>query len=81
VLGWVDVDHSPFDCAAQHLAERLRRFEAMPGRNRHPPGRDLLRTELSQTLIAELAHRFRQEPAQLLDRLRLRVVLGAVLIS
>src|SRR5947209_17769425 len=53
----------------------------MPSRNLHLPGLDLLRTELSQTLIAELAHRFRQEPAQLLDRLRLRVVLGEVLIN
>ncbi len=81
MLGRVDVDHSPLDSAAQHLAERLGRLEAMPGRNRHPPGRDLLRTELSQTLTPELAHRFRQEPAQLLDRLRLRVVLSKVLIN
>jgi hypothetical protein len=81
VLGRVDVDHPPLDSATQHLPKRLRRFEAMPGRDRHPPSRDLLRTQLSQTLIAELADRFRQEPTQLLYRLRLRVVLGQVLID
>jgi hypothetical protein len=32
-------------------------------------------------VIAELADRFRQEPAQLLDRFRLRVVFGEVLIN
>ena len=36
VLGRVDVDHFPFDSAVQHLPERLRRFEAVPGGNRHP---------------------------------------------
>jgi len=57
LLGRVDVDHLPVDSAAQHLPKRLGRFEAMAGWNRHPPGRDLLRTELSQPLTPELAHR------------------------
>src|SRR5687767_10192124 len=53
----------------------------MPDRDRHPPDGDLLRTELSQALISELAHCLREEPAQPLDRLGLRVVLGEVLIN
>jgi hypothetical protein len=48
----------------------------VPGGDRHPPSRDLLRTKLAETPITELSDGFREQPAQLLDRLRLRVVLG-----
>jgi hypothetical protein len=37
-LGWVEVEQSPADRPREHLAERLRRFEAVSGRDRHPPG-------------------------------------------
>ena len=45
----------------EHLPKRLGRLEAVTGRDRHPPGGDLLRTQLAQTLIPELADGLRQE--------------------
>ncbi len=79
LLGRVDIDHSPSDSAGQHLPQCLGRLETVPGSNRHPPRRDLLRTKLPETPITERSDRFRQEPAQLLDRLRLRVMLREIL--
>jgi hypothetical protein len=81
LFGRIDIDHSPSDSARQHLPECLGRLEPVPGSNRHPPRRDLLRTKLPETPVAELCDRFREQPAQLLDRLRLRVVLGQILID
>jgi hypothetical protein len=43
----VDVDHPPVDRTREHLPERLRRVEAVAGRERDPPGGDLLRPEFA----------------------------------
>jgi hypothetical protein len=59
----VDVDHSPDHGPGEHLPQRLGRFEAVAGRNRHPPGGDLLRAELAYPQIAEHPDRFREQPA------------------
>src|SRR6266540_6894639 len=72
------VDASPADGASQHLPERLRRQEAMPGGDNHPPGRDLGRAKMADSTVAESAKRLREEPVELLDRLRLAVVLSEV---
>jgi hypothetical protein len=40
-LGGVEVDQPPFDRAGEDLAQRLGCFEAMAGRDLHPPGGDL----------------------------------------
>jgi hypothetical protein len=45
------------------------------------PRRDLLRTKLPNTLITELSDGLREQPAQILERLRLRVMLGEVHIN
>ena len=81
LLGRVDVDHSPGDRAGQHLPQRLGRLETVPGSDRHPPSRDLLRTKVAETSITELCDGFREQPAQLLHRLRLRVVLRQILLD
>jgi hypothetical protein len=81
VLCWVDVDHPPYDSPREHLPQRVRRLEAVTGRDRHPPGRDLLRAKLWQPAGAERLDRFRQQPVQFLDRLRLSVVLSQVLVD
>ena len=47
----------------------------------HAPSSDLLRTKLPETPVAELCDRFREQPAQLLDRLRLRVMLRQILVD
>jgi len=77
----VDVDHSPDDGSSQHLPQRLRRLEAMARRNRHPPRRNLLRAKLRQPTRAECLDGLREQPAQLLDRLRLTIVLSEVLVD
>src|SRR6266540_3616644 len=81
LLGRVDVDNSPGDRAGQHLPQRLGRLETVPGSDRHPPSRDLLRTKVAETSITELCDGFREQPAQLLHRLRLRVVLRQILLD
>jgi hypothetical protein len=60
LFGRIDVDHPPSDSARQHLPQRLGRLKTVPGSNRHPPSRDLLRTQLPETAITELSDRFRQ---------------------
>ncbi len=60
------------------MPERLRRLEAMPGGDSHPPGRDLGRAKMADSTVAESAKRLREEPVELLDRLRLAVVLSEV---
>jgi hypothetical protein len=77
-LGRVDVEQPPADRAGEHLAERLRRFKAMPGWDRHPPGCDRRRVELAKPPFAEDAHRLCEQPAKLLGRLRLTLVLGEI---
>jgi hypothetical protein len=47
----------------------------MPGRDRHPPGRDRRRAERIEPTLAEGAHRLCEQPAQLLGRLWLALVL------
>ena len=81
VLGRIDVDHSPFDGARQHLPERSGCLESMSGRDRHPPVGDLLRTQLADPQPAERGDGLREQPAQLLDRLWLRLVLSEILID
>jgi hypothetical protein len=53
LLGRVGVDHSPDDCACQHLPQRLGCLETVPGGDRHPPGRELLRAKLGKAAAAE----------------------------
>jgi hypothetical protein len=50
----------------------------VPGRDRHPPGCDRGRAKLGQPPLAKDAHRLRQQPAQLLGRLRLALMLGEI---
>ena len=50
----------------------------MPSRDCHPPGCDLRRTEAIDPPVAESGHCLREQPAELLDRLRFAVVLGEV---
>jgi hypothetical protein len=59
----------------------LGRVEAMPGRDRHPPGGDLLRREFSYPQVAEPGYCVAKQPAQLRDRHRLRVMLTQVLLD
>jgi len=77
-LGRVDVEQSPANRPREHLAERLRCFEPVPGRDRHPPRRDRRRAELGEPPLAEHAHRLRERPAQLLGCLRFALVLGEI---
>ncbi len=72
------IDQPPADGARQHLPERLRRLETMPGRDRHSPRRDLDCAKVADPAIAERAHGLREQPPELLNRLRLTVVLGEV---
>ena len=81
LLGRVDIDHSPGDSPGQHLPQRLGRLETVPGGDRHPPRRDLLRPKLPETPITKLCDGFREQPAQLRDRLGLRVMLRQVLVD
>jgi hypothetical protein len=77
-LRGIDVDHSPRDGSLQHLPERLGCFEAIAGRERHPPLGDLLRGQLADAALPEDGGCLAEEVAQLLDRHRLDVVLGKV---
>jgi hypothetical protein len=63
------------------LPECLRRLETMPGRNRHAPGRNLRWGKLADPEVAEPADGLREQPAELLNRLRLAIVLGEVVID
>lgn len=53
----------------------------MPGRDRHPPHRDLERLELADRLLPERAGRLAQQVGELLKRFRLSFVLGEVHID
>src|SRR6266536_1667175 len=53
----------------------------MARRDRHPPGRDLLRAKLRKAAAAEDTDRLGEKPAELVDRLRFRVMLGEVLLD
>jgi hypothetical protein len=53
----------------------------MPLGQRRPPSADLVRRQIDNAAVAELARRLRQEPAQLRDRARLRLMLGEVLVG
>src|SRR5207248_10707500 len=59
-------------------ANRLCRLEAVTARKVHPPFGDLLRGQLADTSLTEDRGRLAEQPAQLLDRHRLHVVLGEV---
>jgi hypothetical protein len=76
VLRWIDVDHPPCDRPCEYLAECLCCLEAVPRRDRHSPGSDLLRAQLAELELAKRARRLREQPTKLLDRLWLGVVLG-----
>jgi hypothetical protein len=53
-------------------------LEAMSGRDRHPPGRDLGRAKVADPAIAERADRLGEQPSKLRNRFRLTVVLREV---
>ncbi len=81
VLGRIDVDHPPQDRPCKHLPKRLGGLKTVPRRDRHPPRRDLLRPQLAEPKVAERPDGLRKQPAQLLDRLRLPVVLTEILLD
>jgi hypothetical protein len=56
-LGRVVVDQPPRNRPIQHLAERLRRLEAVTFRNREPPRAHLLRRELGKTHFTQVGGR------------------------
>jgi hypothetical protein len=78
LLGGVSVDHSPLDGAGERLAECLGGFEAVSVGDRHPPRRYLRRLQLADRRVPERGCGFVQQPAELVDRLGLGVVLGEV---
>jgi hypothetical protein len=63
-------EQPPDDRPRKHLTQRLGRLEPMPGRDPHPPRRDLVRAMLRQPAITERRDRLGEQPAQLLDRAR-----------
>jgi len=77
-LGRVEVEHSPDNGAVEHLSDGLCRLESVTARKVHPPFGDLLRGQLADTSLTEDRGRLAEQPAQLLDRHRLHVVLGEV---
>jgi hypothetical protein len=77
-LGRIDVEHPPRHRPVEHLAERLRRFEALARREAHPPLGDLLRVQLADLPVTEDRCRFAEQGAELLDRHRLDVVLHEI---
>jgi hypothetical protein len=66
-LGRVLVDQLPRDRPIQYLPQCLRRFEAMPLRNRQPPRTHLLGRELDETHSTQFGGRLPEQPAQLRD--------------
>jgi len=79
--GRVDVQQLPRDCGVQHLPERLRGLEAMPLRERATPAADLVRPQVNEPHLTERRRRLREQPAQLLDRLRFRLMLSEILVD
>jgi hypothetical protein len=71
----VDIDHPPDDRPREHLPQRLRGLEAVALRERDPPGSDLLRAQLADRSIDEDCNRLPEQPAQLLDRHWVNVML------
>jgi hypothetical protein len=71
----VDVDHPPEHRTREHLPQRLGGVEPVARRERDPPGGNLLRAQLADGSVAEDGHRLTQQPAQLLDRHCVNVVL------
>ncbi len=53
-------------------------LEAVPVGDRHPPGRYLRRLQLADGRVPERGCGFAQQPAELVDRLGLGVMLGEV---
>src|SRR5712691_8468773 len=53
----------------------------MPLGQRRPPSADLIWSQVDDAAIAESTRRFRQEPAQLRDRARLRLMLREILLG
>src|SRR5215207_3948182 len=79
--GRIRVEDPPSNSPAQDLAQRLGRLEAMPLRQRRPPRADLVRSQLDDAPVAERARRLRQQPAQLRDRARCRLMLREVFLD
>jgi hypothetical protein len=52
-LGRVGVDEAPLDGSGEGLSEGLGGFEAVSGRERHPPGGDLARVEFGEQRRSE----------------------------
>jgi hypothetical protein len=53
----VVVDHPPDHRPREHLPQRLRRVEAVAGRERDPPRGDLLRPDLADRSLPEDSNR------------------------
>jgi hypothetical protein len=58
------VKQAPEHGTAEHLPQSLRGLEAVAVGDRHPPGRDLLRTQLVQRTVAERRGGLAEQPPQ-----------------
>jgi hypothetical protein len=72
---------APGDRAVQHSAKRLSCLEAMPLRHRQPPRVHILRRELRHPNFPEGRRRLPEQPTQLRDRHRLRLMHLQILID
>jgi hypothetical protein len=77
LLGQIHVDHSAAD-SAPAPAGAPARLEAMPGRDRHSAGGDFGWADVAEPAVAQRADGLGGQPAELVDRLQLAVVLGEV---
>jgi hypothetical protein len=73
-LGRVVVEQSPADGAVENLPEGLCRLEAMPLRNAEPPPIHISRRQIRLSLLPQHPGRLREQPAQLRDRHRRRLM-------
>src|SRR6266508_3701582 len=74
----IAVDHPPRHRPVKHLPQSLCRFEAVAGREPHPPLSYLLRGQLTNPSIAERGRCLAEQVAELLNRHWLDVVLRQV---
>ena len=78
----VGVEQPPGDGTAEHLPQRLRRLEAVPFRDRQTPRVHVLRREIREPLSPRAcAVALPEQPAQLRDRHRLRLMHLQVLLD
>jgi hypothetical protein len=79
--GRVVVEQSPADGAVEHLAQRLRRLEAVPLGDGHPPCVHVPWRQIRQSLLPQHLGRLSKQPAQLRDRHRRRLMHLQILLD